>query len=36
MYEFQKVINAQLTWNGEMDKDKWNASNFNFKNCKLL
>ncbi len=29
--EFQKVINAQLTWNGKMDKDKWNALNFNFK-----
>jgi len=29
--EFQKVINAHLAWNGKMDKDKWNALNFNFK-----
>jgi hypothetical protein len=29
--EFLKVINAQLTWNGKMDKDKWNALNSNFK-----
>jgi hypothetical protein len=30
-YEFQKVINAQLTWNGKMDKDKWSALNSSFK-----